>query len=204
MSDEHLRRLLGRIGNKDETAFQELYHDRAASVFAYALRQLRDPGRAEEVVVDTLYDVWRKADSFRGDSSVNTWIIGIARNHLLMVLRTRSRREHPGSTEDIEPLANTLVDGAPSPLARFAISERRAKVDACLDELPLEQRESIHLVFFEGFSIDEVAQSTQSPNGTVKSRLFHARRKLRDCLSKVLGREDLSIDASEFAGGTGG
>lgn len=204
MNDEHHRGLIARVARQDEGAFRELYADRARSVFAFAVLQLRDSARAEDIVVDTLYDVWRKAAEFRGDSTVSTWILGIARNHLLMALRTRRRREKPEQTDDIDSLADVLVDPSSSPFAQVADSERRIMLTACLDQLPPDQRESVHLVFFEGMSVEEVALSTGSPSGTVKSRLFHARRKLRICLSKVFTRDDLAEGLPENFGGASG
>jgi RNA polymerase sigma-70 factor, ECF subfamily len=204
MNDEQHRKLIARIALQDEAAFRELYADRSRSIFAFSVLQLRDAGRAEEIVVDTLYDVWRKAREFRGDSAVNTWILGIARNHVLMALRTRRRREKPERTDDIDSLSDVLIDGSPSPFAQVSSNERREKLAACLDQLSPEQRESVHMVFFEGMSVQEVAQSTGAPDGTVKTRLFHARRKLRACLSSVFTQDDMAGESPESFGGAHG
>jgi RNA polymerase sigma-70 factor (ECF subfamily) len=78
MDNHDVLRLLGRIGQRDEGAFRELYRAFSRKLYAYVLRQLSNEAQAEEIVSDTLYEVWKAPERFRGDSLFSTWLIGIA------------------------------------------------------------------------------------------------------------------------------
>jgi RNA polymerase sigma-70 factor, ECF subfamily len=183
MDEIRVKQLLTEIARANEPAFCELYREFSRRVYAYALNQLRDSSRAEEVVIDTMHDVWRNAASFRGESLFSTWLIGIARNHVLMAFRTRDRREKPDLTDDIDDFSETLEDKQLSTFDVISNNETSLQIMHCLNTLNPNQRESIHLVFYEGWSLSEVATHTRTPEGTVKTRLHHARKKLGDCLS---------------------
>ena len=89
MDNERVKVLLAKIAKEDQSAFKELYKAFSRKVYAYVLNMLNDHARAEEVLVDTLHEVWRHPDRFRGDSQFSTWLIGIARRKALMVYRAR-------------------------------------------------------------------------------------------------------------------
>jgi RNA polymerase sigma-70 factor, ECF subfamily len=183
MDEFKIKRLLIDIAAASEPAFCELYREFSRRVFAYAFNQLRDSGKAEEVVIDTMHDVWRNAATFRGDSLFSTWLIGIARNHVLMAFRTQDRREKPDLSDNVDDFAETLEDKQLSAFDVMVNNETSLQVMHCLNTLNPNQRESIHLVFYEGWSLSEVAAHTRTPEGTVKTRLHHARKKLGECLS---------------------
>ena len=82
--------LLRRIGQGNEAAMHQLYKAFSRKVYAYALNHIPDPGKAEEIVVDTLHEVWKHPDRFRGDSKFSTWLIGIARHKILDAFRVRN------------------------------------------------------------------------------------------------------------------
>ena len=168
MADD--RELLSLVAARDEAAFQRLYGRYADRVFRYALTLLRDRHLAEEVVQETMVAVWRGAGSFKGGSQVSTWIFGIARNQA----HALRRREARGAREPEEPLV--LPDPA-GPL------EREGRVLAALEGLPPEQREVVVLAFYEGLSYREIAELLGVPEGTVKSRMYFAKRKLREELT---------------------
>lgn len=186
MDNNDVLRLLGRIERADEAAFRELYRAFSRKLYAYVLRQLADPAQAEEIVADTLYEVWRQPTRFRGDSKFSTWLIGIARNKVLMAYRSRK----PDAVhEDIDDLAETIASDDGGAFEFLAQQQRREGVRHCMDKLSDEHRECVHLVFYEGLSLAEVAAVQSCPEGTVKTRLFHARHKLRNCLQALLRRE---------------
>ena len=89
MDNDRIRELLERVGRQDQAAFRELYKAFSRRVFAYVLNMVKDHGRAEEILVDTMYEVWRAPARFRGDSQFGTWLIGIARNKALMAYRAQ-------------------------------------------------------------------------------------------------------------------
>ena len=186
MDNDEVLRLLGRIGQADESAFRELYRAFSRRLYAYVLRQLGDPAQAEEIVADTLYEVWKAPARFRGDAQFSTWLIGIARNKVLMAFRSRK----PDSKhEDLDDVAETLAAEDGSAFDMLANAQRREGVRHCMDKLSDDHRECVHLVFYEGMSLAEVAEVQACPEGTVKTRLFHARQKLKNCLQMMLQRE---------------
>jgi RNA polymerase sigma-70 factor (ECF subfamily) len=186
MDNDEVLRLLARIAQGDEAAFRELYRGFSRRLYAYVLRRLDDPARAEEIVADTLYEVWRAPAKFRGDAQFSTWLIGIARNKVLMAFRGR-KPDH--DHEDIADLAETMPAEEPGAFEMLAQQQRHEGVRQCMDRLSDDHRECIHLVFYEGLSLAEVASLQACPEGTVKTRLFHARQKLKTCLKLLLQRE---------------
>ena len=186
MDNDEVLRLLGRIERADEAAFRELYRAFSRRLYAYVLRQLGDPAQAEEIVADTLYEVWRQPAKFRGDSQFSTWLIGIARNKVLMAFRSRK----PDAVhDDLADVAELVANEDPSAFDILAQQQRHEGVRHCMDKLSNEHRECVHLVFYEGMSLGEVATIQACPEGTVKTRLFHARQKLKNCLQLLLQRE---------------
>ena len=186
MENPQVLRLLGRIEQKDEGAFRELYCAFSRKLYAYVLRQLSDPAQAEEIVADTLYEVWKAPAKFRGDSQFSTWLIGIARNKVLMHWRSR---KPDADHDDVADLAEQLPSDAPGAFDIMADQQRSEGVRTCVDKLGSDHRECVHLVFYQGMALAEVARIQQIPEGTVKTRLFHARQKLKQCLQRLLARE---------------
>jgi RNA polymerase sigma-70 factor (ECF subfamily) len=177
--------LLERIGRGDQAALRELYRAYSRSIYAFALRRLRDAAEAEEIVVDTMHEVWRHPQRFRGESKFSTWLLGIARFKLLSLIRSREP-EH-AEIGDLEETLESEDDGSFEILAK---KQRREAVRECMDRLSPEQRECLHLVFYEGYALAEVAAVLGCPENTVKTRLFHARRKLKNSLRRLLQREN--------------
>jgi RNA polymerase sigma-70 factor (ECF subfamily) len=162
------------------------------------LRQLGDPAQAEEIVSDTLYEIWRHPAKFRGDSQFSTWLIGIARNKVLMAFRGRK----PDAVhDDIDDVAETVAADEPSAFEVLAGQQRSEGVRNCMEKLSSEHRECVHLVFYEGMSLAEVASLQACPENTVKTRLFHARQKLKNCLRLLLQREGDSLAGAAGAPG---
>ena len=186
MDNDEVLRLLGRIERADEAAFRELYRAFSRRLYAYVLRQLGDPAQAEEIVADTLYEVWRRPATFRGDSQFSTWLIGIARNKVLMAFRSR---KPDAIHDDIADVAEIVAADDPSAFEILAQQQRHEGVRHCMDKLSSDHRECVHLVFYEGMSLAEVAAVQVCPENTVKTRLFHARQKLKNCLQLLLQRE---------------
>jgi RNA polymerase sigma-70 factor (ECF subfamily) len=186
MENPQVLRLLSRIEQQDEGAFRELYCAFSRKLYAYVLRQLSDPAQAEEIVSDTLYEVWKAPAKFRGESQFSTWLIGIARNKVLMHWRSRKPDvDH----DDVADLAEELPSDTPGAFELMADRQRSDGVRHCVDKLGHDHRECVHLVFYQGMSVSDVARIQQIPEGTVKTRLFHARQKLKQCLQRMLARE---------------
>jgi RNA polymerase sigma-70 factor, ECF subfamily len=177
--------LLARVGRGDEAAFSILYKGLSRKVFAFALNQLRDEARAEEVVVETLYEVWKQPHRFNATSKFSTWVLGIARYKVLNSFREQ-KHNHEVLDEDV---AESIESDSQTPFEAVANLERERSVRRCLEKLPEQQRECMHLAFYEGLSLAEIAALQDCPENTVKTRLFHARAKIKNCLRLVLESE---------------
>jgi RNA polymerase sigma-70 factor, ECF subfamily len=170
--------LLHRIGQGDEDAMAEFYREHGRVVFAQVLLVLCERALAEEIVQDTMLAVWRGARSFRGDCSVRSWVIAIARRQTRDRLRARRLRvvddaflaELPGLDPGPEVLA----------LDRAELAEVRSAIR----KLAPAHREVLGLAFGAGLSLPEVASVLEIPVGTVKSRLTSARAALSRTLEK--------------------
>jgi RNA polymerase sigma-70 factor (ECF subfamily) len=185
LGNERVFPLLQRMAKGDEAALRELYLAYSRSIYAFALRRLRDAAEAEEIVVDTMHEVWRHPVRFRGESKFSTWLLGIARFKLLSLIRSREPQH-----EEIGELEETLDSGEEGSFEILAQKQRREAVLQCMAKLPPDQRECLHLVFYEGYGLAEVAAVLGCPENTVKTRLFHARRKLKNALRLLLQREN--------------
>jgi RNA polymerase sigma-70 factor (ECF subfamily) len=194
MDNDEVLRLLGRIGQGDEAAFRELYRAFSRRLYAYVIRKLGNEAQAEEIVSDTLYEVWKAPARFRGESQFSTWLIGIARNKVKMAFRGRK----PDSKhEDLDSIAEILPAEGGGAFEALADAQRRQGVLQCMDKLSDEHRECVHLVFYEGMALAEVAEVQGCPENTVKTRLFHARQKLKNCLRLLVQREGGSLAGAQ-------
>lgn len=180
--DNRARELLNLVAAGNLAAYEELYRLVSRRVYAFARRMIENAESADEVMVDTMYEVWRTAGRFRGDSKVSTWILGIARNKVLMSIRSAQGSQH----EDIAEFAELLDAAAPDGYAQLAEKEMRELIRRCIERLSEKHRECIHLVHFEDLTMQDVAAVQEVPEGTVKSRLSHARAQIGACIENAL------------------
>lgn len=176
LTDESLLAGLASGDHKAATAFVRRYQGR---VYGLALTILRDPATAEEVAQETFLKAWRHAAAFdarRG--SVPTWLLSIARNVAIDVVR--SRRQEP-----LDPEALAALRGSPT---QEGPGEERVQVDdrerlrAALAELPEEQRRALVLASFYGRSAREIGDMEGIPLGTAKTRIRAGMIKMRAAL----------------------
>lgn len=184
LTNDEVFALLARVGRGDEAAMSTLYKSFSRKVYAYVLYRMKDPQGAEEVVVDTMYEVWRHSDRFSGSSRFSTWLIGIARHKMLSALRGRGPQH-----EDVDEMGEQLASDDPGAFDVLAERQRREGVQHCMGKLSDEHRECLHLVFYEGMSVGEIAEVQDCPENTVKTRLFYARQKIKNCLRLLLESE---------------
>jgi RNA polymerase sigma-70 factor (ECF subfamily) len=168
--------LLRRIGQGDEDAMAAFYREHGRIVLSQVLLVAGERVLAEEIVQDTMLAVWRGAGSFRGESSVRSWVIAIARRQTRDRLRGRRLR-----VVDDTYLADQPSSG-PGPEVMALDRAELAEVKGAIRELATSHREVLGLVFGTGLSLPEVAGVLEIPVGTVKSRLTAA----RTALSRVL------------------
>ena len=170
--------VLNKVAAGDREALRELYliyHRRLARFLG---RFIRRQDLIEEAINDTLWVVWCKASEFRGDSRLSTWIMGIAYRCALKALR---RRGHQLFTA--VPIENECL---PAPDGLDTV-ETREWVALALQQLPTDQRLTLELAYGQGHSCEEIAEIMDCPVSTVKTRMFHARRKLRTLLPRLAG-----------------
>lgn len=172
--------LLRRIAERDRAAFQELYLIYHRRLARFLLRVTNRHDVAEEVINDTLWIVWRSASEFRGQSTLSTWIMGIAYRRALKTLR--SRRAKDWFLDLVAQVPSTPVDAREE-------DETRDWLAHALSELPLEQRSALELAYLYGHSCEEIAAIMNCPVNTVKSRMFQARNKLQVILPRLAGSQ---------------
>lgn len=196
MTDQDHRDLLHKVatrGADGEAAMTQLYRALSGSVFAFVRRRLgyADDHEVQAVVVDAMYEVWRAAPNFAGSSQVKTWVLGIARHKLLDAIR---KSPHAGQIHvDIADYSETLADDNADVFTVLAAKQHAEWLMFCMEKLPSEQRESLHLLLVEGMSVEAIAHVQGCPNGTVKTRVFHAKAKLKICLARWLAQENSPV-----------
>jgi RNA polymerase sigma-70 factor (ECF subfamily) len=186
--DDRARELLSLVATGNLAAYEELYRLVSRRVYAFARRMIENAESADEVTVDTMYEVWRTAGRFRGDSKVSTWILGIARNKVLMAVRSAQGSQH----EDIAEFTDIIDAEVPDGFALLAEKEMSQLIRRCIERLSEKHRECIHLVHFEDLTMQEVAAVQGVPEGTVKSRLSHARAQVGACIENALRKRPTS------------
>ena len=167
--------LLRQVAAGDRTAFKELYLIYHRRLARFLMRMTSRHDLIEEVINDTLWTVWLKAGDFRGDSLVSTWIVGITYRRALKALR-RHGAPRPMLVEEVAVAPDAQLE-----------DENRQWLGLALAELPLEQRMVMEFSYLMGHSCEEIAQIMQCPVNTVKTRMFHAREKLRRSLPRLAG-----------------
>jgi len=150
-----------------------------------------DASAAEEIVQDTFLAAFDQSDRFQGRSSFKTWLLAIAKNKSRDAIR-RAKREPAAIASDDLSILDQLVDQGWPALEQIAAKQIAKLITFCLKRLPLAQREVTYFVFYEEMSLEQVAHQVCCPPGTVKSRLFHARLKLADCLKRRLDGQEAS------------
>jgi RNA polymerase sigma factor (sigma-70 family) len=169
--------LVSQVARGDEVAFEALFRRYDARLRRFVEQMIRRPYLVDEILNDTMLLVWRKAHTFNLRSKVSTWIIGIALRRGLQALRNRD--EATGLDPD-----GTAMPAEHGPEGQLLRQELRARLNGALGVLPAQQRAVIELTFYEGYTYQEIATIMDCPVGTVKTRMFHARRRLKELLAE--------------------
>lgn len=174
-SAEGEARLLGHIAAGDRGAFEAFYRAYFPRLTRFLHRMTRSAPLIEEIVNDTLLAVWRKAATFDGSSKVSTWVFAIAYRRACSSLRALD--------EPVEASANDSADepegdAGDRPDWQFERLRMTQAVDAALATLPLAQRTAFQLTFYHDMTYTEIADIMACPVNTIKTRMFHARKRL--------------------------
>jgi RNA polymerase sigma-70 factor (ECF subfamily) len=179
--------LLAAHREGDPDAFGVLFGRHRDRLWAVALRTSGSPEDAADALQEAMISAFRRADSFRGDALVTTWLHRIVVNACLDRLRrnkVRAARPLPDDLEEYAGRGAVLASGdeAVDPEAHAVLADRRRAVVAALEQLPPDQRAAVVLVDLEGYPVDEVAEMLDCPTGTVKSRCARGRARLAKLL----------------------
>lgn len=165
---------LARLKAGDQQAMKALFTAHHPRVYRFVLRIVQRPDVAEDVTAEVFVDMWRQAADFEGRSSVATWLLAIARNKALSALR--KRREAPLDDE----FAQTIAADDDTPEVTAQKANKSEILRACLRRLTVEQREVMELVYYQERSVGDVGHILGIPENTVKTRMFHARKRLAE------------------------
>jgi RNA polymerase sigma factor (sigma-70 family) len=173
------RELLARIARGDLTAFERLYRIYQPRLTRFLTTLLKRPQLIEEVLDDTMMVVWQTSGSFRGSSKPSTWIFAIAYRKA-----QKAKMRWPDPIE--EPEFDTRVSEEPGPDEELDHQRLRAALTQAMDQLSPDHRAVVDLTYFHGMGYREIAEIVDCPVDTVKTRMFHARRHLKQAMSGSL------------------
>ncbi|MEO6984061.1 MAG: sigma-70 family RNA polymerase sigma factor [Paralcaligenes sp.] len=178
-SDATHRQLLSAVSQGDHNAFETLYKSLSPRLYAVALRVLKRPVWAEEVLQDSFITVWNKASSYNAASSAPlTWLTNIVRNRAIDWLRGADNR-----CDELDDLTlNELPSLDRNPLEQLLQDDSAHRLRDCLGQLSAQQRQSIVLAYYHGLSHDEISTQIGSPLGTTKSWIRRGLSQLKGCL----------------------
>lgn len=183
---ERLTQLLAAISGGDQRAFAQLYESCSSHLFGLLLRILQRRDWAEEALQDCFLKVWQKSETYEPSRGAPlTWLSTIARYRALDLLRMK--RPEVEMPEEGEEAPMTLADPGQDPVDGAIEGEGIGKLRDCMRGLQDEQRRSVLLAYYEGYTHQELAQVMKAPLGTVKSWVRRGLSRLRDCLEAVGG-----------------
>jgi RNA polymerase sigma factor (sigma-70 family) len=171
--------LMESIVRRDPRAFEELYRSYHPRLRRFLFNMLQRPHLSDEVLNDTLLVVWRQPERFNGRSKVSTWIFAIAYRQALKALR---RCDDP--VED--RVAEARPSGEAGPEQQLGVRQAQDALLRAMAELSPDHRAVIDLTYFHQLGYREIAELMGCPPDTVKTRMFHARRRLKTKLSGEL------------------
>ncbi len=187
-ADDRSQRLVGllaRAALADQAAFAELYRMTSSQLYAVALRILRDPAAAEEMLQEAYVSIWHHAASYSAaKSQPQTWLTSIVRNRCLDQLRRREL-DTVAIVNDEEGTEIEFPAEGPTPLQMLLDGAEARSVRHCVEALEGGQKQAIALAFYQGLSHSELAQHLRQPLGTVKSWIRRGLERLKSCLDQA-------------------
>ena len=175
---DEIAALISRCALRDRQAFRDLYGRTSSKLFGVTLRILRDRSEAEEALQEVYVKIWQRADRYvPGGYSPISWLVAVARNHSLDVLRARKPQ-----SEDID-VALDVADAGPKPEQAEASRGERSRIDNCLGQLDTDKADAVRGAYLDGYSYEELAERHKVPLNTMRTWLRRSLMKLRECLS---------------------
>ncbi len=177
MEQDEIAGMLARCGLGDRAAFRALYDATASKLLGVTMRILGGRAEAEEALQEAYVKIWNSAGRYQaGRGSALGWMISIARNQAIDMLRARR-----APTRDIADMVD-LADDGPGPEAAAEMAETRARLDGCLGLLAADRAAAVRAAYVEGYSYEELARRHAVPLNTMRTWLRRALISLRECL----------------------
>ena len=177
MDNDRAQTLVREIAAGSEAALTEFYKAFEKRVYAFSVSRLHDPHDATDVLNQVMLEVWRTAWRFEGRSTVSTWVLGITHHKVMTQFRRQGHREmvelDPGLIAETGATIDEILDQA----------QEAERLRRCVESLSDAHRQVVHLAFYEDLSYREIAKIVDCPEGTVKTRAFHAKKALKRCLA---------------------
>ncbi|MGR9117335.1 MAG: RNA polymerase sigma factor [Gammaproteobacteria bacterium] len=170
--------MIARLCRRDEKALELLYHHYYNRLFRFVARVTRREDMIDEVINDVMYVVWEKADTYNQHCQPSTWIFGIAYNKARQFCKAGNHGE-----ESLDELGDENVLFAENDSWTNQL-EMTDWLEAALSRLSPDQRAVMELTYFQGLHYSEIAVLMECPENTVKTRMYHARRKLAAIIKK--------------------
>ena len=158
---------------QDKVAFEQLYHDYRKRLGTFLFRYLKDTSTVDEVFNDVMMVVWNRADTYNHQSKVSTWIYAIAYRTCLGQLR-KAKKHLSVVSDDVDQASK-----------KDTTIETQDLVHKALDSLSTDHRVVMELVYFEGLNYSDISKVMDCPENTVKTRMYHARKKLHSVLTEL-------------------
>ena len=178
------RALMARVAGRDAQAFQQLYDQFSPLVYSVAYELLQNEAEACDIVQEVFLKIWNASELYNPVlGKVISWIVTIARNRSLNLLRSGQRRSraYQASAAEQTPCEGTVNDSA----EKLVRAETARAVQAALDALPPEQREAISVSFFHGLTHEETAARLGEPLGTIKARIRRGLARMKEQLQFI-------------------
>lgn len=180
---DSLEPLLAAVARRHQPAFAELYARTSPHLFALLLRMLQRRDWAEEALQDCYVRIWQRSESYNAERGAPmAWLMTIARYRALDLLRMRRPEVNESSFDEAAPSPLERADETGGPEDRAVAGEGLVRLEKCMEGLAEEQRRSVLLAYYHGYTHTELSQRLKTPVGTVKSWVRRGLIQLRDCL----------------------
>ncbi len=171
--------LIQRTASGDASALEELYARYSTAVYSLARYMLRNEASAEDATQDVFLNIWTKSATYKPERGApRSWLMSVAHNKIIDIIRSRRRHLNMGDQKDYETL-DLLPSGNRATEEQAELNLEGDRIRRALETLPDPQRAAIVLAYFEGYSQSEIAAKLGVPLGTVKTRMRLAMQKLR-------------------------
>lgn len=174
-----IEQLIGRVSLGDRAAFQTLYSRTHAKLFGICLRILNNRQDAEEALQEIFVKIWHRSNQYRqGVASPMSWLITLARNHALDMVRGRK------PVNDDLDVAQDLASADPSPEDQILAMDQNRQIETCMEELEPQRADAVRLAYLDGHTYQDLADRFNVPLNTMKTWLRRSLGRLKECLSQ--------------------